>query len=302
MIVFATEVPASSFYLTPILPAFSEPVVHLIPQHSEMDDGTVPQTQDLGILTGASAVVITGGQLTDWTADIAIQAKTLGVSVFYLEVSEIGGQRTIPNDLGDLVDHAFCGSAISKLTICSDMGMPEQRVSTIGYPILDDVIVAGQPSDAKFSSFLISGGERATDQQRRELIAVAGTLKSLGYGVSVLVHPHDDPARWEIGVPLVTDGFAASVAGHDGLISVPGLINLVAYAAGTPTWHIATHAVEENKVYSQLSSPIASIMNPEDSIFAPDLRNADIAEHIVGPLDGKASERLRILILLSEIS
>jgi hypothetical protein len=301
MIIFATYDPTNAEPIEALSATFGSELLHLVPKAQVSPESRLVQTDDVSTFETAQALVITGGQLTDWTVDVAMRAREASLPVFFLETHAIEKEQATPYKLEDLVEHAFCGSTISKLTVSSDMGISDQKVSVIGYPFLDGIERRAATGELKVRSLLISGGVQASDQERRELLATAGILKSLGYEVGVHVDSAAQRERWDTGMKIVEEPLLTAIKRYDGIISVPNITNLYAYVAGVPAWHLDSHATDARKVFAQLSSPIENVTDPESGLFAPDMRNADIAEHVIGPADGKAGERLRILLMLSEL-
>lgn len=303
MILFATHGEHDSSRIRPLMQAFGENMVHLVPRYFQIQEGLVPYSDDIALINTADAIVITGGHVDDWTADIAMRGKENGVPVFFLETSEIPTERSNPHNLEDLVEHAFCGSAMSKLIISSDMQISDQKVSVIGYPILDEIQKpekGGQ--DMKLRSILVVVDSAMKDSVRQELLALARRLRSLGYYITLRIEGHSILDNQNLEIPTSQETLSEDIAAHDGVITTPGLISIASIAGGKPVWHIVAHENRENQMYVPASSPISDINNPEASLFAADQRNMDIIEHLVGPLDGKAGKRLQALLMLSELS
>lgn len=301
MIIFAAPKDSAHGEIEPLLEAFDDEILLLVPKISSFDGSKITLSEDLSLVEKATAVVITGGPLTDWTVNIAMRSKEAGVPVHFLETSMLNIERVVPHNLGDLVEHAFCGSPMSKLAICDEMGIVDQKVSVIGYPLLDIITKREESSDIKIRSLLIVLDDSVTKLQASELLSLSKLLQSLGYAVTVRVANGDSSEGANKDLPVAEGSLDEELLACDGVIGAPGLLSVAAYAAGKPVWHIKSHVNDSNKLYAKLSSPIEDVMDPESSLFAPDMRNKDISAHIAGPLDGRAGERLRVLLMLSEL-
>lgn len=301
MIIFAASKDSAHGEIEPLLKAFNDEVVLLVPKISNANKSKIPLSEDLSLVEKATAVIITGGPLTDWTVDIAMRSKEAGIPVHFLETSMLNTERVVPHNLGDLVEHAFCGSPISKLAICDEMGIVDQKVSVIGYPLLDTITKREESSDIKIRSLLVALDDSVNEKQAIELLSLSRMLQSLGYVVTVRVANYDNSGGESKDLSISKGSLDEELLACDGVIGMPGLLSVAAYAAGKPVWHIKSHVNDSNKLYAKLSSPIEDTMDPESSLFAPDMRNKYISEHIAGPLDGRAGERLRVLLMLSEL-
>jgi hypothetical protein len=300
MLVFATAEPFGSYHLAPMMKHFEHNLTHLIPnmhEHLEQRRGFVPVTEDTRVLETAKAVVITGGTIVEWTHSVATMAHEMGLPVYYLEVATIGVDVNPAFPIRDIVSHAFVGSELSKEIIARNFGLNQDDISVIGYPFLDSFDVRTDINTPPQRILLASTVQGERDRQRGELRNMVHMLKA-NTDIEVIVRPHprEDLTFWE-GVKLSHGHLEDDLNSVDGVISIPGTMNLAVAASGLPLWHLAGHENDETRSMAELSQAVPSVSQISEELASPQQRDTNSVERIVGPLDSGAILRLRDALL-----
>lgn len=257
-------------------------------------------TRDESIIQGCSAVVITGGTLIPRTEAIAVAAAKAGKPVFYVELaygSDVQHERNT-----DWLTHAFTGSDYSRHQISTHLGIEADKIHTIGYPHLDGLArpdVQKRMGERKPNNVLLLGTVNA--QEINGLLQITGkAFQRNGFRVTARKHPRDETLGWD-GFEPSSGSLIDDLINNDIVVGIPGTAFLAAAASNKIIWH-PEHSeyshLMPNTHLTRLSSPLFitnvddARKDVEDAIATYEPLNPDIKSHIVGPVDGKAAERL----------
>jgi len=295
MFVFATAEPWGAYHLTPLVPIFGTKALHLTPDH-EPEHPTIPATTDMGVLARATAVIITGGTINEWTEKVGESAADHGVPVFFIELAyahEAPYYRKL-----SWIEHAFAGSENSRQQLASHLMLPPDKVSVIGYPHLDGIIPISETDLQNREPHLLFLGTIENDTWNNALQSAANSCRELGYTVTYRFHPRDraNPRTLQEDLQLAT-----------GVIGAPGTAFLAVAALGLPVWypqHESLQVSEGAATMARLAHPLpinsfeklAVSLDKAFADYAP--HNPDIVEYYVGPLTGKAAENFHLKLML----
>lgn len=295
MFVFATAEPWGAYHLTPLAPIFASKSVHLTPDH-EPDQPTIPATTDMGVLAAATAVIITGGTINEWTEKVGESAADHGVPVFFIELAyahETPYYRKL-----SWIEHAFAGSENSRQQLASHLMLDPGHVSVIGYPHLDGIVPMSETDLQNREPHLLFLGTIENDTWNNALKTMAETCRELGYAVTYRYHPR------ERANPRTLD---EDLSAATGVIGAPGTAFLAAAALGLPIWypqHNSLEVPDGAAAMARLAHPLPvhsfeKLSVSLDKAFAEYTPlNPDIVDYYVGPVTGKAAENFHLKLML----
>lgn len=227
MILIATAEPYGGYHLSPFSSWASE-LVHLTPAPS-VHSGPIRTSSDRRLLAEADLLVVTGGRITDWTAEAAGGACS---PVVYSELAFVDPSPGPPL----LLAGASACSEYSRAAVASHLRISSSRLSVLGSPSLDR-LPAWKPR--KMEALLLTCVAHERPDAALAARDAGRLLTGDGWSVRVHLHPRDDSGLWSAEFEQAKGSLAEEARTAALCVGVAGTGFLTAIAMGVPTLAVA---------------------------------------------------------------
>lgn len=287
VIAIATGEPLGAYHLRPFgRLAADAGLRHLVPEGELQGTGgrgeveLVETTRDQRLVETADLVVITGGVLNPWTAEVARRRPPDRPIVY----SQLATTAASPSAFRVRIDGFTAISPNGAQAVAQHFGIPMESIAITGTPELDD-LPKHEPRPGRV--LLLAGVLAEQPDLNHALARIGRRLVAADFDVVVRPHPREQAGAWS-GF-LIDDSHsaaeAASISSYAVALSGSGVASFA--ALGVPVMTVDTG--ERDPWIMPLTSGV--IARPEDAdvqLFdaeAPSLRTVD---EFVGPVGGSA--------------
>lgn len=223
-----TQEPHGSYHLAPLT---GIELVHLQPA-PVTPHPDVAVTDDSDMIESATALIVSGGLVTEFTDAAMVQASAAGVPIVFVELAYPSGHEPVPpsvtpdaviatSDAGQRVLEQLFSISALRAAHPTLANLPTHRPAPTPRLLIGSSASAEMPDD----------GERLRDMAR--------LLEASGWLVTVRLHPREDAERWT-GFTIDPAGtLAEALTPAWAFLAYQTTAFLTSNAMGVPSYHLA---------------------------------------------------------------